>query len=126
MKLTNPFLIKDTIEFASPCYKPEVKLVPIRNPFNAGGTFVVTLKETCMAYIFFFIDIYLVRSFTCKTKEIYLEAESTGAVEVAFLPFDMGNHAASLIFSNPELGAFVVNLTGKASTPFPTGMTSSL
>ncbi len=64
------------------------------------------------------------KSFTCKAKELYLEAESTGAAEIAFLPFDVGNHAASLIFSNPELGDFVVNITGKASPQLPTGMKS--
>ncbi len=62
------------------------------------------------------------KSFTCKAKELYLEAESTGEAQIVFLPFDVGTRAASLILSNPELGDFVVNLKGRASTPLPTGM----
>ncbi len=64
------------------------------------------------------------KSFTCKAKELYLEAKSTETAEIAFLPFDVGNHTASLILSNPDLGDFVVNITGKALSPLPSGMTS--
>lgn len=64
----------------------------------------------------------MLSAFWCPTNSIHLEANSTGAVEIQFLPFDVGHRQCSILFINDKIGEFLYCIEANATLPLPSPM----
>ena len=61
-------------------------------------------------------------AFWSPSKTIHLEANSTGTVEIHFLPFDVGHRQCSILFINDQIGEFLYCIEANATLPLPSPM----
>ena len=61
----------------------------------------------------------LLSAFWSPSKTIHLEANSTGTVEIHFLPFDIGHRQCSILFINDQIGEFLYCIEANATLPVP-------
>ena len=64
----------------------------------------------------------MLSAFWCPANTIHLEANSTGAVEIQFLPFDVGHRQCSILFINDKIGEFLYCIEANATFPLPSPM----
>lgn len=64
----------------------------------------------------------MLSAFWCPANTIHLEANSTGAVEIQFLPFDVGHRQCSILFINDKIGEFLYCIEANATLPLPSPM----
>lgn len=64
----------------------------------------------------------MLSAFWCPTNTIQLEANSTGAVEIQFLPFEVGHRQCSILFINDKIGEFLYCIEANATLPLPSPM----
>lgn len=64
----------------------------------------------------------MLSAFWCPANTIHLEANSTGAVQIQFLPFDVGHRQCSILFINDKIGEFLYCIEANATLPLPSPM----
>uniref|UniRef100_A0A5K3FH90 Calponin-homology (CH) domain-containing protein n=1 Tax=Mesocestoides corti TaxID=53468 RepID=A0A5K3FH90_MESCO len=115
----------ETFHFNTTCYRPQLKLLSIRNRLRCEGVFAVRLVEsprkpiTDSASTGLGSSLSSLRGFTCKTAEVRFRGDSEEDVDVVFHPFGPGVYAAKLIFSNQSHGDFVIDIRGSSELPLP-------
>ena len=61
-------------------------------------------------------------AFFSPLGSVYLEAKTSGEVEVDFLPFSVGERQCSVIFLNETIGEFLYSIEAKSSLPLPSAL----
>lgn len=64
----------------------------------------------------------MLSAFWSPTKTIHLKANDTGAVEIHFLPFDVGHRQCSVLFISDKIGEFLYCIEANATLPLPSPM----
>lgn len=64
----------------------------------------------------------MLSAFWSPAKTINMKANSTGVVEIHFLPFDVGHRQCSVLFINDKIGEFLYCIEANATLPLPSPM----
>uniref|UniRef100_T1JAS5 Calponin-homology (CH) domain-containing protein n=1 Tax=Strigamia maritima TaxID=126957 RepID=T1JAS5_STRMM len=111
----------DIINIDSNCYDQKLKVVRIKNSFNEGGIFNISLhecmyKEDELAYNPE-NQCELIRFFHCSKSEIFLDPKGSTDLNILFTPLLMNKRQCFIIFSNEKIGDFIYSIVGDVSLP---------
>ncbi|KAM7543197.1 hypothetical protein Aperf_G00000019327 [Anoplocephala perfoliata] len=104
-----------SFDIETSCYEPIVKLLSISNPLSQGGLFRIQLVKSNVGSSDGIPERF--RGFSCRTTEVMLSNEGETRVEIAFHPMSVGEYSEKLVFSNPTLGDFAIELCGHSHSP---------
>lgn len=109
------FKFQASFDLETFCYQPIVKFLPISNSFNQEGLFRIRIVESNADSSDETLRRF--RGFSCQGKEVMLSKEDENKVEIAFHPMSIGEYSGRLVFSNPTLGDFMIELRGRSHYP---------
>uniref|UniRef100_A0A8C5M3C4 Calponin-homology (CH) domain-containing protein n=1 Tax=Leptobrachium leishanense TaxID=445787 RepID=A0A8C5M3C4_9ANUR len=116
-------LVESTSYLSSPDQLQEINKINQKSAFSTDFVGQVLSKVICEKSKDGQLDqeyqTSLLRQFFCPTSCLFLKEDAPASLQLNFLPFDLGNHYCTVIFSNEQVGDFIYIIEGTVIPPLP-------